>query len=74
MRSDINGKLVLKSYLKGDPEVQIGLSNDLFIKSRNNNETPQRDAPIIDDINFHPYVNQESFDRDRYIKRIILSL
>ena len=57
----------MKSYLKGDPEVQTALSSDLFIRSRSeeDGQPPHRDAPIIDDITFHSCVNQDSFDRDR---------
>lgn len=69
-RADLFGKLIMKSYLKGEPEVQTALSSDLFIRSRagEDSQPPHRDAPVIDDITFHSCVNQDSFDRDRSIQ------
>lgn len=67
VRADINGKLVLKSYLKGEPEVHIGLSQDLIIRSRTEANYPNRDCPILDDINFHSCVRGDFFDRDRFL-------
>lgn len=55
---------MLKSYLKGNPEVQIGLCNNLKVRSRD--EFVNQDC-IVEDIFFHPCVKQESFDRDRFL-------
>mmetsp|Transcript_2771 Transcript_2771/g.3423 ORF Transcript_2771/g.3423 Transcript_2771/m.3423 type:complete len:247 (-) Transcript_2771:568-1308(-) len=65
MRADIIGKLILKSYLKGNPEVQIALCHNMKIKSRDSIQN-NTDC-VVDDINFHPSVNQDSFDSDRSI-------
>ena len=65
MRADIIGKLILKSYLKGNPEVQIALCHNMKIKSRDSIQN-NTDC-VVDDINFHPSVNQDSFDSDRFV-------
>ncbi|EFA74729.1 hypothetical protein PPL_11760 [Heterostelium album PN500] len=61
IRNEINGRVVIKSYLKNNPTVSIGFDQDIIVNSRNNNnnnnnndnQTNGPDKLLIDDCNFH---------------------
>eukprot|EP01132_Coremiostelium_polycephalum_P004143 gene4143-5183_t len=61
LRNEINGKLIIKSYLKGKPTLALGLSEDFTFgaHSENNNNAEQkqsvysRSGIVVDDCSFH---------------------
>lgn len=52
MRSEIDGSIQIKSYLKGNPEVRLALNEDLII-SGTTSSSYSYGAPSLDDFNFH---------------------
>eukprot|EP00388_Colpodella_angusta_P003886 GDKJ01013351.1.p1 GENE.GDKJ01013351.1~~GDKJ01013351.1.p1 ORF type:complete len:472 (+),score=94.82 GDKJ01013351.1:41-1456(+) len=63
LNSSIDGSIQLKSYLAGQPQIRLGLNEDLQIgrdSSRNN-----YGQVILDDCNFHECVDLKDFDSSR---------
>jgi AP-2 complex subunit mu-1 len=74
LRSDVSGKIVMKTYLSGMPECQFGLNDKLLMDK----ETERRAAMgrrgagknssvAIDDLTFHRCVSLAQFDQDRTV-------
>lgn len=68
MRADIDGALVMKSYLQGDPEIHLGLSQDLHIMSRPTASHSGQGGIAVEDMRFHPCAKLDFFDRDRSVR------
>jgi AP-4 complex subunit mu-1 len=66
VRSSIDGKLQIKSFLSSNPEIRMGLNEDLVISE----EGPRRQGyglTALDDCKFHECVDLTDFERDRII-------
>ncbi|GMM48435.1 Apm1 protein [Pichia kluyveri] len=77
LTSEIYGKIKLKSYLSGMPELQLGL-NEKFINSglnsikgltsdNINNESITKSSIEVEDVKFHQCVQLEKFENDKII-------
>eukprot|EP01111_Echinosteliopsis_oligospora_P010602 TRINITY_DN3346_c0_g1_i1.p1 TRINITY_DN3346_c0_g1~~TRINITY_DN3346_c0_g1_i1.p1 ORF type:complete len:448 (-),score=100.05 TRINITY_DN3346_c0_g1_i1:50-1393(-) len=62
LRSEIDGAIVIKSYLAGNPEVRLALNEDLVLSS---SLAARLGTLILDDFNFHECVGTQLFDEDR---------
>jgi len=73
LRSDVSGKIVMKTYLSGMPECKFGLNDKLLMDK----ETERRanmgrkggkaNTVAIDDLTFHRCVSLAQFDQDRTV-------
>lgn len=54
LRSELDGGIVIKSYLKGSPEVRLALNEDLILSGSSSSSTSSSyGATQLDDFNFH---------------------
>jgi len=67
LRSEIDGSIVIKSYLKGNPEVRLALNDDLIVSgsSSTSSFSYSYGAPSLDDFNFHECANTQLFDQEK---------
>jgi len=65
VNSEINGSILLKSYLQGSPEIQLALNEDLVIGAKAGSVGYGRVA--LDDVNFHESCRLDSFERERVL-------
>jgi AP-2 complex subunit mu-1 len=73
LKSDVSGKIIMKTYLTGMPECKFGLNDKLVMeKEAKNNANKKRHGSgiAIDDITFHRCVRLGQFDQDRTISFI----
>jgi len=63
LRSEIAGSIVMKSYLKGNPEMSLGLNSELVI----GRSAGGYGVVAVDDISFHEMVSLTGWDSDRSI-------
>jgi len=74
LRSDVSGKIVMKTYLTGMPECKFGMNDKLVMekeaKSGNNAQKRHATGIAIDDCTFHRCVRLSQFDQDRTISFI----
>eukprot|EP00917_Polyrhabdina_sp_WS-2016_P030013 GHVP01063941.1.p1 GENE.GHVP01063941.1~~GHVP01063941.1.p1 ORF type:complete len:416 (-),score=52.18 GHVP01063941.1:718-1965(-) len=66
LRSDVVGKVDMKSHLSGIPECKIGLNDKLVVGKSRSGEPPTR-AIVVDDVNFHQCVSLTRYETDRTI-------
>eukprot|EP00755_Sulcionema_specki_P010846 Sspe_Gene.7173::Locus_2428_Transcript_1_1_Confidence_1.000_Length_1561::g.7173::m.7173/K12402/AP4M1; AP-4 complex subunit mu-1 len=59
--SEIDGAIIMKSFLAGTPELRLGLNDDLVI-GRNDQ---RYGGVVLDSVNFHDCVNYNDFESDR---------
>ncbi|KAK9271463.1 hypothetical protein L1049_027054 [Liquidambar formosana] len=70
LTSEIDGTILMKSYLTGNPEIRLALNEDLSIGRGGRSiydygNSSGSGAVIQDDCNFHESVHLDSFDLDR---------
>lgn len=72
LRSEIVGKLVMKSYLSGMPNLKLGLNDRLQFEASAARGGPERKGKSVDleDIKFHQCVRLAKFENDRTISFI----
>jgi AP-2 complex subunit mu-1 len=74
LRADVSGKIQMKCYLTGMPELKIGLNDKLAMEreaSASKDLRKRTSAGIaIDDLTFHRCVRLNQFDQDRTISFI----
>lgn len=72
LRSEIIGKMMMKSYLSGMPNLKLGLNDRLQFEANSANGTPERRGKSVDleDIKFHQCVRLAKFENDRTISFI----
>jgi AP-4 complex subunit mu-1 len=63
LHSLVHGKLLLRNYLMGSPDLTIGLNSDLVIGSVESRAG--KGSVAVDDCKFHPCVDMKEFDIDR---------
>lgn len=64
LNSSIEGRIQMKSYLAGNPELRLALNEDLVIGKQNQQSYG---AVVLDDCNFHDCVQLDEFERDRVL-------
>jgi AP-4 complex subunit mu-1 len=64
LNSEINGSILLKSYLQGAPEIQLALNEDLVIGSK---QQVGYGRVGLDDVNFHESCRMDQFERERVL-------
>jgi|EP01047_Picozoa_sp_COSAG01_P052394 AP-4 complex subunit mu-1 len=64
VNSEINGSILLKSYLQGSPEIQLALNEDLVIGSKG---SAGYGRVCLDDVNFHESCRVDQFERERVL-------
>lgn len=72
LRSEIVGKLMMKSYLSGMPNLKLGLNDRLQFEANAANGGAERRGKSVDleDIKFHQCVRLAKFENDRTISFI----
>jgi len=74
LRSDVSGKIVMKTYLTGMPECKFGMNDKLVMekeaKGGSNAQKRHATGIAIDDCTFHRCVRLSQFDQDRTISFI----
>lgn len=61
---EIDGRIQMKSYLSGNPDLVVGLNQDLAIGKAGN----LYGSVVMDDCNFHECVNLSEFEYDRVLQ------
>eukprot|EP00771_Trimastix_marina_P001481 gnl/Trimastix_PCT/2560.p1 GENE.gnl/Trimastix_PCT/2560~~gnl/Trimastix_PCT/2560.p1 ORF type:complete len:380 (+),score=123.90 gnl/Trimastix_PCT/2560:268-1407(+) len=64
LHSELDGSIQMKSFLSGNPELRLGLNEDLAV-GRGDQHSPG--ALVLDDCNFHQCVRLDEFDANRVI-------
>ncbi|ETW05487.1 hypothetical protein H310_03250 [Aphanomyces invadans] len=67
LNSSIEGKIQMKSYLQGNPELRLALNEDLLIGAHNTRGGNTYGHVVLDDCNFHECVQLDEFERDRVL-------
>lgn len=69
LRSDVSGKIIMKTYLTGMPECKFGMNDKLLMDQEKKGGKKKHGTTgiAIDDLTFHRCVNLGSFDHDRTI-------
>jgi len=70
LRSDVSGKIIMKTYLSGMPECKFGMNDKLVMEKEAKNTSNRRrhgSGIAIDDVSFHRCVQLKQFDADRTI-------
>jgi len=65
LRSELDGAIVIKSYLKGNPEVRLALNEDLILSGATS--AYSYGAAALDDFNFHECANTQLFETEKTI-------
>lgn len=60
--SSIDGSIMMKSFLSGNPELRVALNEDLVVGKGNG-----FGSVILDDCNFHECVRLDEFEKDRVL-------
>lgn len=64
LNASIEGRIQMKSYLAGNPELRLALNEDLVIGASSQNAFGQ---VVLDDCNFHDCVQLDEFQRERVL-------
>ena len=70
LRSDVSGKIVVRTFLSGMPECKIGLNDQMMLQNENKSDKSTRkkgNGVAIDDMQFHRCVQLHEFDSSRTI-------
>jgi AP-2 complex subunit mu-1 len=70
LRSDVSGKIIMKTFLSGMPECKFGLNDKLVMEKESKNQQRGVRAGTgiaIDDVTFHRCVKLGQFEHDRTI-------
>lgn len=62
LNASIEGRIQMKSYLAGNPELRLALNEDLLIGSAG-----AYGQVVLDDCNFHDCIQLDEFERDRVL-------
>eukprot|EP01147_Barroeca_monosierra_P009438 gene9438-1680_t len=65
IRSEIDGSIQMKCFLKGSPEISVGLNEDLLIGKERGLY-----GLVLDDCNFHECVKFDNFENDKTLKLV----
>jgi AP-1 complex subunit mu len=72
LRSDVSGKLMMKTYLSGMPNLKLGLNDKLQFEAaaESGGRAPKGKSVELEDIKFHQCVRLARFENDRTISFI----
>jgi AP-4 complex subunit mu-1 len=65
LRADVEGVIKMKSFILGNPEIKLGLNEDLVVKDAGSTLGPRFGSVRLDDILFHSSVRTDEWDLDR---------
>ncbi|OQR87251.1 AP-4 complex subunit mu-1 [Thraustotheca clavata] len=63
LNASVEGRIQMKSYLAGNPELRLALNEDLVIGQKSSSYG----QVVLDDCNFHECVQLDEFERDRVL-------
>jgi len=69
LRADVDGQILMRAYLSGEPECKFGL-NDKIVLEKSERGSAGDNAVELDDCQFHQCVRLTQFDVDRTISFI----
>jgi len=61
VNQEINGAIIMKSFLVGTPSLRLGLNEDLVV----GRDSGSYGGVILDSVNFHECINHSEFDSER---------
>lgn len=64
--SEVDGSIVMKSFLAGTPDLYVGLNEDLVV-GRGDSSRARYATVVLDSVNFHESADYSKFERDRTI-------
>ena len=67
LSSQINGNVIMKSYLSGMPRVTVGLNDKIVLQNLGKDTT---NSIEMDDLKFHQCVNKKKYENERIIEFI----
>ena len=67
LSSQINGSVIMKSFLSGMPRVTVGLNDKIVLQNLGKDTT---NSIEMDDLKFHQCVNKKKYDNERIIEFI----
>ena len=67
LSSQINGSVIMKSYLSGMPRVTVGLNDKIVLQNLGKDTT---NSIEMDDLKFHQCVNKKKYENERIIEFI----
>ncbi|ETV94349.1 hypothetical protein H310_11992 [Aphanomyces invadans] len=67
LNSSVEGRIQMKSYLAGNPELRLALNEDLIIGGHGASNLSNYGQVMLDDANFHECVQLDEFERDRVL-------
>ena len=67
LSSQINGSVIMKSFLSGMPQVTVGLNDKVVLQSLGKDTTNSLE---MEDLKFHQCVNKKKYENDRTIEFI----
>ena len=67
LSSQINGKVIMKSFLSGMPQVTVGLNDKIVLQNLGKDTT---NSIEVDDLKFHQCVNKKKYENERIIEFI----
>ena len=63
----IDGSIQMKSYLSGNPPLQLALNDDVIILTEDKNSMSSSSSLVLDDAIFHEYADLSEFESSRVI-------
>ncbi|RQM19068.1 hypothetical protein B5M09_008142 [Aphanomyces astaci] len=67
LNSSVEGRIQMKSYLAGNPELRLALNEDLIVGGNASINHSGYGQVVLDDANFHECVQLDEFERDRVL-------
>ncbi|KAK9764408.1 hypothetical protein K7432_008102 [Basidiobolus ranarum] len=67
LRSEIEGAIIMKSFLKGDPELLLQLGGNFSTLSEDDPK-PNAETVLLNQLNFHEKVDTKEFQSNRILK------
>eukprot|EP01062_Namystynia_karyoxenos_P051984 TRINITY_DN411_c0_g1_i1.p1 TRINITY_DN411_c0_g1~~TRINITY_DN411_c0_g1_i1.p1 ORF type:complete len:454 (+),score=193.38 TRINITY_DN411_c0_g1_i1:133-1494(+) len=61
VNQEINGAIIMKSFLVGTPNLRLGLNEDLVV----GRDSGSYGGVVLDSVNFHECINHSEFDSER---------
>ena len=65
LRADVEGVIKMKSFILGNPEIRLGLNEDLVVRDAASTLGPQFGSVRLDDVLFHSCVRTDEWELDR---------
>lgn len=65
LRADVEGVIKMKSFILGNPEIKLGLNEDLVVRDSGSTLAPRFGSVRLDDVLFHSSVRTDEWDLDR---------